>query len=58
MEMMTGVVIIASIAQMMVLNMQKIKEEFFVQKLITTTYIMLMTIIGVIIYDNLRSTIF
>ena len=57
-RLMIGVVIIASIAQTMVLNMQKIKEEFFVQKLITTTYIILMTIIGVIIYDNLRSTIF
>ena len=59
MEMMIGVVIIASIAQTMVLNMQKKKEEFFVQKMITTEIMfMLMTIMGVIIYNNLHRTIF
>ena len=57
MEMTIGVVMLSSIAQTMVLTMQKNREEFFALGMIITTKMLLMTIMAVIIYSNLDRTV-
>ena len=55
MEMTIGVVMLSSIAQTMVLSMQKKRKEFFAQEMIIATKMLLMTIMAVMIYSNLLS---